>query len=91
MRNNLTFLMSVLVGLLFLTGMEFNIGVGDNEPTSIPFPKSGIAGWFCVAFGILWLVPPWILARILRLIKRIKQGPAIAKQELLKRIEKAEG
>lgn len=90
MRNEIMFLIGLATGLLFLTGISINFGFGEAEPAAIPVPQNTIAGWFCIAFGIFWLCPPWVISRISKLIKRLIKGREIDRKRMQKRLEEAE-
>lgn len=69
--RELYFIFPLFFGLLFLTGRGFVFGLEGTEPTTIYFPQSEIVGWLFIGFSIVWLFPPWAVAKILKLIKRL--------------------
>ena len=69
--RELTFIWPLLIGLLFLLGRGIVFGAEGAEPTTIPVPQSTIVGWLFIYLSLLWALPPWVVARIVKTIKRL--------------------
>ena len=90
MKQQLMFWSCALLGLLFLRGYEFAIGIGGSEPSIIPIPKNQLVGWLFVSFALIWCFPPWLISKVIRFTKRLIKGKQIDAIAYKKRIDKAE-
>lgn len=83
--RELTFVFPLFVGLLFLLGKGFIFGLEGAEPILIPIPQNVFVGWLFISLAILWVFPPWMVARITRTIKNIiryiRQEKGLLKQQ----------
>lgn len=71
--RGLAFMFPMFFGLLFVTGRGFVFGLDGVEPSVIMFPKNEIVGWLLVSFSLMRVIPPWMVAKGFRLVKRIWQ------------------
>ena len=69
--RELTFVFPLFFGVLFLTGRGFVFGLDGTEPNVVMFPQNEIAGYFFIGFSIVWLFPPWVVAKISRTIRKL--------------------
>ena len=61
----------ILVGLLFYLGRGIVIGLDGREPYTIIFPEIEIVGLLFIIGGLIWLLPPWMAAKTIKLIKKL--------------------
>lgn len=55
--NQMTAYVSILIGVLFLTGKGLIIGIEGSEPSIISIPQSIVAGWSFVSLAFVMLIP----------------------------------
>ena len=74
-------------GLLFVIGKGLIVGVEGNEVTTIPIPQVPELGYAMIVIAIFWALPPWILARGSRILRRILRRNK-STEELSRRLDK---
>jgi hypothetical protein len=90
MITQVTALISAFIGLMFLTGKGCILGLEGSEPGTLSVPQNTIVGWAFIALGMLLLLPPWLVARVSRAIKRLIKRHELDKKLLLRRIKDSE-